>query len=83
MIAPRKAKELTHLMMDDPELKQAFYNLVSEADRLIEKKSLAALQAFLTRGDVDLRLLSHGDVTDAFNAFYREARLAGQFVRMW
>lgn len=83
MIAPRKPKELLRLLMTDPELLQAFYDLVAQADQLIKQKSDKALRETLRRKDIDLRLMSHRDVSSALNLFYRKARLAGQFVRMW
>ena len=82
-IAPRKPKELMKLMLQDADLKREMHDIVARADKLIEKDSLTALREFLARQQVDLRLLDHDQVSEALTRFYREARMMGQFVKMW
>ncbi len=83
MVAPRKAKELTNLMLQDQRLVQDFYNLVHDADKLIEKRMLAATSRWLRDRDVDLDLMSHDEVGEAMRKFYRKARVSGRYVRLW
>lgn len=82
-LSPRKPKELTRLLLADSALRQRMYDLVTSTDRMLEEESYNALAEFLRDNDVELGLMSHDDVTKAVSQFYREARLSGQFVRMW
>jgi len=82
-VAPRKPKELVRLLLDDAKLIQAFMTLVGAADRRIENEMLSALRRWLRDNDVDLDLLTHDQVGEAMRIFYRKARLAGRYVRLW
>jgi len=81
--APRNPKELMRLLLADPQLRRELHAMVMRVDQTLEQESLASLRQAISRGDIDLRLLSHADVSDALSRYYREIKLAGEFVRMW
>jgi len=80
---PKSPKELADWMLQDAKLRQRVTNIVVEADQMIEKEVAAAFSQFLKEYDIDLRTMSHADATEAINRFYRNARLAGRYIRMW
>ena len=78
----RKSKELVRLLSADGELRRELIDVVGEADRFVKKESLIVLKEFLAREGIDLRLMSDSDVTSALKAYYKDARINGEFVKM-
>ncbi len=82
-IAPKKPKELEKLLEQDPKLRKQLHGIVHRADVRLEKEVLETLREALQRQQIDIRLMSHNDVTDALNRFYRSISLSGEFIKMY
>lgn len=83
VVQPRKAKELARLMLDDSGFRQALYDVIAEADDMIDQRVLAALQRFLKNNQVSLQLMSSNALADALATFYKKGRMTGKHIRMW
>ena len=82
-LQPRSVRELVDLMMDDARLMGRMRDIVTEADKQIEDKLLVSLQQFIRDNDLSLASIGHPDVTKAIKTFYRDARLDGNYVKLW
>jgi len=81
-IAPRKPKELVSLMVNDMHLRREMHTTVVELDKMLKQELTEILQNFLKEQQVDLRLLSHGEVTAAIKQYYKETKIAGEFITL-
>lgn len=82
-IAVRKAKELTKLLSNDPQLRGELHTLIAATDRSIAKSIQQAVLSALQRGQIDIRLLEHDGVTEALTNYYKGIKLSSKFIKMY
>lgn len=81
-IAPRKAKELYQLL-DDPDLKQKFYNLIARADAEFLDEMNSTLIAYMRQKGIDLSMLDHAQAEKGFQLFFKKNRMAGEYIKLF
>lgn len=81
-IAPRKPKELFQLL-DNPDLKQKFYNLIARADAEFLDEMNTILITFLREKDIDLSMMDHASAEKGFQLFFRKNRMSGEYVKLF